>query len=154
MIVAGIDPGKEGGLCVLRSGRPVLTVPLPYAGPFPDMREILRLIEDEGYPDLVAVEAQSGRITDGVRSLNCLLPSYGVLVGAFTVLGWPLALPAPKQWKASVLAHTKKDKAAAIHRVLTRYPSVDLRPGRRTKPHDGIADAVCIAEWGVTAARP
>jgi hypothetical protein len=28
------------------------------------------------------------------------------------------------------------------------FPEVDLYPGKRRKPHDGIAEAVLIADWG------
>ena len=65
------------------------------------------------------------------------------------VAGWPLLTPGPKDWKRVVLAGTARDKEAAIEYVAKRFPTVDMFPGRRRKAADGIADAVCIADWGL-----
>ena len=39
-------------------------------------------------------------------------------------------------------------KAASIYYVREHFPDINLVPPRAKKPHDGLADAVCIAVWG------
>jgi hypothetical protein len=45
----------------------------------------------------------------------------------------------------TVLSHDTK--AASVAYVREHFPGVDLVPPRSKKPHDGLADAVCIAAW-------
>ena len=42
----------------------------------------------------------------------------------------------------------RKEPLAAIDYVSMRYPEVNLTPGAKRKPSDGIADACCIAIYG------
>ena len=52
-------------------------------------------------------------------------------------------------WKKTVLAGTAKDKDAAIEYCRRAFPQVSLLPGPRCrKPHDGMADALCLLEYG------
>ena len=44
-----------------------------------------------------------------------------------------------------VLSHDTK--AASVAYVREHFPGVELVPPRSKKPHDGLADAVCIAAW-------
>jgi len=45
----------------------------------------------------------------------------------------------------TILSHDTK--AASVAYVREHYPGVDLVPPRSRNPHDGLADAVCIAAW-------
>ena len=66
----------------------------------------------------------------------------------------------PRTWQSKILkglpGETTKERS--IHFARCEYPDVDLTPGRLKKPHDGIADAICIARWwlqyGLTAVEP
>ncbi len=54
----------------------------------------------------------------------------------------------PQAWKKAVLAGTARDKAAAIAFATRRFPGVPLLATPRSRtPHDGVADAVCLAEY-------
>jgi hypothetical protein len=62
--------------------------------------DILGLLEDieveiGGAPDLTIVEHQQGQNSDGIKSLNTLLPAYGQLIGALMVYRWKLVTPKP-----------------------------------------------------------
>lgn len=70
------------------------------------------------------------------------------MIGIVEAAGIPYRLVTPQAWKKRVLAGTTKDKDAAISFVRRAYPTIDLTPGKKRTPHDGIADAVCLAEWG------
>ena len=73
---------------------------------------------------------------------------YGQLIGMFQTMDLPFALVAPRTWKRSVFVFEQKvDKTTACDYVHDNYPGVGLFPGRARKPHDGIAEAVCIAVW-------
>lgn len=54
---------------------------------------------------------------------------------------WPEAITRTKQ----VLSHDTK--AASIAYAREHFPGVELVPPRCKNPHDGLADALCIAAW-------
>jgi crossover junction endodeoxyribonuclease RuvC len=73
----------------------------------------------------------------------------GLWVGILGALGIPFERVPPQAWKKAVLAGTAKDKAAAIAYCSRRFPAASLlATPRSTKPHDGLADALCLAEYG------
>lgn len=155
-MIAAFDPGlgqsMPGGWCVMDSsdGALVFARELPAAGKTVDIPHIARTLDE--YTDwlstpTIVVEKQHARPQDSHRSMNVALPAYGQLIGMAQGIGWSLVIVDPKDWKSVVLRGTARDKPAACAYVAQRYPGVDLRPGRRRKAHDGIADAVCIAEW-------
>ena len=152
-IVVGIDPGKEGGVCVNRGGYIGAEArPLPLAGKLVDLKALRGFIlpmHSSPPPDLVAVEFQQAMPGDGFQSLNYLLPQYGQILGACMAWGWPVRTPKPRAWKAEVLKGTAKDKIAAVQYASLLYPGISLTPGKKRRPHDGMADALCIAEWAL-----
>ena len=72
----------------------------------------------------------------------------GDLLGILEALGIPYRLVTPQAWKKTVLAGTTKDKSAAVQFCRRAFPGVSLTPGRKRVPHDGMADALCLAEYG------
>ena len=55
----------------------------------------------------------------------------------------------PQALKKEVLAGTAKDKQAAIDHCLSAYPGVRLMATDKSRTyHSGMADAICIAEYG------
>ena len=65
-----------------------------------------------------------------------------------------IRLVTPQAWKAAILAGTPKDKTAAIQHVDRVYPSLNIDVGtKKVIYHDGVADAVCLAEYGAAIAR-
>ncbi len=55
---------------------------------------------------------------------------------------WPEALLITK----TTISHDTK--AASLAYVREHFPTLNLIPPRARNPHDGLADAVCIAVWG------
>ena len=51
----------------------------------------------------------------------------------------------------SALSHDTK--AASLAYVRANFPNLNLIPPRARNPHDGLADAVCIAVWGSTQVK-
>ena len=147
MNIAGIDPGKSGGLAVLTSNGTHQSIPMPIIGNDLDGRTIMAWLDDMA-PALVIVEQVAAMPKQGVTSTFTFGKGYGMILGILEAKGYAYRLVTPQAWKKSVLAGTKKDKAAAIAFVHRAYPEIDLTPGKKRTPHDGIADAVCLAEYG------
>ncbi|MEM7000893.1 MAG: Holliday junction endonuclease [Pseudomonadota bacterium] len=153
--VVGIDPGQQGGVACLghalhlRDDEPRFQAKLmPYIAKEFSAKGLQELVAAYK-PDLLVVEHAQPMPKQGVTSMFNYGRDFGKILAVCELAEIPWQLVRPPAWKKRVLAGTARDKNAAINHVRHRYPWVDLTPGRRTKPHDGIADAVCIAEWGV-----
>lgn len=70
-----------------------------------------------------------------------------MLLGALKTSQLPHYRVRPQAWKQLVLAGTAKDKAAAIAFCRNAHPTLELVPPRFRAPHDGMAEAVCLAHW-------
>ena len=150
MKVLGIDPGLAGGWATLYGGAEMGGEPMPLAGEFYDCRTLRVLVElGFGPPDLVVIEQVGAMPKQGLSSTFKFGRGYGQLIGMCQTLAWPYILVPPQAWKAKVLAGTPKDKAAAVAFVAARYPDIQLIQPRCRVPHDGVADAVCLAHYGV-----
>jgi len=103
---------------------------------------------------VICIEKQQAMPKQGIVSTFHLGESYGILQGIASGLQIPCMLVGPKQWKKVVLENTMMDKTAAINYVRNRYPSIDMNVGKRKEIfHDGMADAVCIADYGLRIRR-
>lgn len=144
--VMGIDPGLRGAFACL--GPETIAGPIPIAS---DEIDIYRLssIVSMHKPELIVVEWAQAMPKQGVASTFKYGKGFGKILGMLETLGIAHQLVRPRAWKGAVLSGTKKDKAAAIHYVRRKYPTIDLTPGTHRKPHDGIADAVCIADYAL-----
>lgn len=150
MIIVGIDPGKAGGVALLTPAM-ASGYPMPLVGKDIDGRYLTEWL-GRVRPNLVIIEkvgaARVNGRPQGGTSMFTFGTGFGKLLGVLEALNTPHRLVTPQTWKATVLKGTKKDKAAAIDFVHRAYPSVELMPGRCSTPQDGIADAVCLAEYG------
>ncbi len=77
--------------------------------------------------------------------------NYQAVLSVLEVLRIPFVFCTAQQWKQTVLAGLpwKGNKSCSCVYVENKYPQIELVSGRRKKPHDGIADAVCICEYGI-----
>jgi hypothetical protein len=160
MIVLGIDPGASGGLVLLEAADPCPAVldaiALDDLGPSwwapGPMEDTIRRLPRR--PDRIALEAAqaprtgSGRVGRGGHKIGM---RWGYL-HAVCALTWPGALlwtPAASSWTAILRDQPGQGKARAVALCSTRLPGLDLTPGRRRKPHDGLADAGALALWAL-----
>ena len=160
MILCGIDPGLDGGLALLNDAGEIVglhVMPTIRGGRKGcrggkeelDLSELARLFRAHGV-SRVYLERVSAMKGWGAGSAWRFGVGWGQIQGLAWGLGLGLVLVPPKTWQTKVLAGTTRDKGAAVAYVLRRWPGVDLRPGRRTKHHDGLADACCLAAFGLT----
>lgn len=146
MTCVGIDPGKEGGIAIRSSG-------LVYALPMPDQyNKVVTLLAALQKPVMVCMEEGQAFPGQGVVSMFNYGKTNGILEGILIALEIPYVLVKPQIWQKEVLAgksrRTSVDKkAASIEYATGRFPHISLVFGRRTKPHDGMADALCIMDY-------
>ena len=145
--ICGIDPGKQGALAVIGEGEPSILL-MPYVGKELDCRAVFSFLKDNEV-DGVVLERQIGMAGQGRTSIFSIAKAYGELRACVEILGVPYLTPLPTQWTKVALAGVpgsgKARNVAASRRL---FPNVNLTPGRRTKPHDGIADALLLATFG------
>tara|TARA_A100001201_G_scaffold143757_1_gene147281 strand:+ start:23926 stop:24378 length:453 start_codon:yes stop_codon:yes gene_type:complete len=140
----GIDPGQTGGVAII--GDDSLAQVMPLTGKQVDGAKIAFWLKTFD-PKLVVVEQVHSMPKQGVASSFKFGVSYGIVIGAVLAAGIPLQTVTPQAWKKKILAGTTRDKHAAIEFSARMFPWADLTPGAKRKPHDGIADALCLAEF-------
>ncbi len=144
-LIIGVDPGKSGGWAILTPEGARVGV-MPLAGKDPDLGALAASWRGASYAVVEKVGAMPGQ---GVVSMFSFGRSFGSVLGVLAGLGIPCELVTPQRWKGLVLDGSAKDKDAAIAWCRRVHPRVSLLPNERARvPHDGIADALCIAEYG------
>jgi len=84
----------------------------------------------------------------GVVSMFNYGKGVGRVQGVVLALGLDLIEVRPQVWKRAILPCIEKGKAEAIRYIKFQFPEIELvLPGCK-KPHDGLADAACIAVYG------
>ncbi len=151
MITIGIDPGKSGAIAIMENGSVIYCEPLPFIGDELDTRTLSMEILNRrsGKPCKAVLEKVHAMPGQGVCSMFTFGKIYGELRGMLKTLAISIIEPTPQAWKKEVLngSNWKDNKAASCEYVMKRHPNVDLTPGRKKNPHDGMADAVCLAEF-------
>lgn len=150
----GIDPGLRGGVAALDPGGQVIgTWPMPVAGGeihaagLADLLRSLRCLDSHQDIGRVCLEKVAAMPKQGVSSTFTFGSGWGMVRGVCAALAIPVLLVPPTVWKKRVLLGFTHDKAGALQFCASRWPTNDLvLPGCR-KPHDGIADALCLAEY-------
>jgi crossover junction endodeoxyribonuclease RuvC len=143
------DPGKDGGIAW--NAATCGAIAMPISGKEIDIYEISQLIKSQCWPDnsIAIIEQVHSMPGQGVKSVFTFGKGYGSLIGLLVGLGIRTELVTPQAWKKVVLAGTVKDKDAAIAYCRRAFPQISLLATPRCKtPHDGIADALCILEYG------
>ena len=155
--VIGIDPGLSGGIAVIRNPNQVDAIPIPATEGDLDVYKIWNWVGYRASPyspveewnAIAYIEAVHAMPGQGVSSVFKFGYVTGILHGVIRAMKIPLKLVTPQAWKKEILAGTAKDKQAAIDYCLRVYPNVKLIATDRSRTyHSGMADALCIAEYG------
>lgn len=158
----GIDIGLKGALAVIDPDGVVTTYPMPVVKDQLDLRGLLDIMDltiiNQSSKDMSVVFEKLGVIF-GTSKATAF--SMGLQLGAMEMLCVSqmvsyTKVPA-KQWQKDMFmgvdeiknAKGKRDtKAMALVAVKRLFPNLKLTFGERaTKPHDGLVDAVLMAEW-------
>lgn len=147
MLIVGIDPGQTGGVAVLESS-PILYV-MKDSTWFADMMEELK-----AQPLKVYIERAQAMPKNGAVSMFKYGQHFGELLGVLTALQIPFETVPPVTWTKAIHQTTNKTigpKARSLQAVQRLFPGVrltDPESERAKKPHEGIVDALLIAEYG------
>jgi crossover junction endodeoxyribonuclease RuvC len=164
MRIIGIDPGKSGAVAVIdQQSHSVIfkqIVPTIKVGKskqeydLQGMREIL-LSNSDDTDAKVFIERQQARPGQGVSSMFTTGKGYGMWLGLCAGLQIPIEVVSPLSWTKEVLRGVPGEgKGRNILGAKRLFPSVDLRKSERSRvPHDGICDAILIAEYGWRVSR-
>jgi len=152
MRVIGIDVGFKGAIALLGSKVDgVVMMPVAKGEKiYLDLPMIVGRLEMY-QPDLVVIEKVSAMPKQGVTSVFRFGEQFGMIQGICSALNLPYILVRPQEWKKKILVgYPKGDKSASIRYVKQKYPHISLLPTKRSKKDsDGMADAICIAEYGL-----
>ena len=145
MIYIGIDPGKSGGYAVIKTMtiyNNVIVKPWDDTEFVHDMREIY-LDNEISMCCLEKVGAMPGQ---GVTSMFSFGKSAGFIEGVLEAFSIPYQLVPPQTWKKAYSLNSNKQTSIEVCRKL--FPAVSLmRTERCKKPHDGMAEALLMAEY-------
>lgn len=162
MIIIGIDPGATGGVACLSGHNTELRSWTPQWFPMPTVDKVLdparladqlrTVVEDRPMKCTAVVERGQAMPKQGVSSSFAFGRSCGIVEGVVAALGVPIVFVRPRVWQKVMHAGVEgvdrgpKEKSAIAARRL--FPGLDLRPSARaTKQHEGVVDALLIAEW-------
>lgn len=155
MIFIGIDPGRSGGIALIdESIGEIRVMQMPMLGHEIDTVTFKDFIYSTSPSRLTAhhsmlagIEKVGAMPKQGVTSMFNFGFSTGMIHGMLATLHIQRKIVTPQAWKKEILVGTAKDKEAAIEYCAATYPSISLIPTGCRKPQDGMADALCIAEY-------
>ena len=141
MIYIGIDPGKNGGIAIIDSDGVI-------AFPFSEERLLIELdgIAQE-YECICYLEHVHAMPKQGVSSTFNFGMNFGFIQGVLKAYEIPYELVTPQKWKKEFSCTSDKNTSIEVCKRL--FPGVNLKATDRCKKdHDGIAEALLIAEYG------
>jgi crossover junction endodeoxyribonuclease RuvC len=152
-IILGIDPGQHGAIVALDGhAAPVASWLMPAAPrvglDLGQLQAILFEARALGEHLEAVLERAQPMPRQGVSSTFAYGRDFGRLEALLYGACVPVELVTPATWHRQLVGGKRGDpKAEALALVRRRLPDLDLTPGRRRVPHDGIVDAACLALW-------
>ena len=154
----GIDPGLTGAFGVIEGNH-------IYGAPIPTFWRVLKSGKRRKQYDYMAIRKFLKVRKDAIVTLEEQFPfpgqgvvsqfstgfGYGLLLGMMCGLGIVTKIVHAKVWQKEFFKRDmeKTTKEQALEVVKEIYPHVDLFSSERSAvPHDGIVDAILIAEYG------
>lgn len=178
MNVIGIDPGLSGGICVLNDKEGIIDVlKMPLCtrpnrkGNYIDLKKIFDFITDYSRYDEyknkdnlygIFIERQFILRSQGMSSGSKTMYQSGLLYGLCFAECDNLQEVNAKDWQTPIFKkvdqtninsykYSSDTKLQSIAYVEQNFDRKYLfTSGRQTKPSDGLADAICIASYGLT----
>ena len=142
MIYIGIDPGKNGGIALIDDKMMGRTYP------FSDEFLVKELHDcSKNVPCKCVLEHVHAMPKQGVSSTFNFGMNFGFIQGVLKAYGIPYELVTPQKWKKEFSCTSDKNTSIEVCKRL--FPNVNLKATERCKKdHDGMAEALLIAEYG------
>lgn len=147
MIYIGIDPGKNGGIACISDNSKNDGEAYPYSDDV--LINNLGFIYTQGWKDNVIcyLEHVHAMPKQGVSSTFNFGMNFGFIQGVLKAYGIPYELVTPQKWKKEFSCTSDKNTSIEVCKRL--FPNVNLKATERCKKdHDGMAEALLIAEYG------
>ena len=137
----GVDPGASGSLAVINGDGEVVSL-IPF-----DEKEYKSILYGISVMPCSAVVEHVGAMPkQGVSSTFKFGQNFGFILGLMTAFEIPFELVRPQKWKKEFSCTSDKNTSIAVAQRL--FPKADLRRTPRcSKPHDGHAEALLMAEY-------
>ena len=152
MIFIGIDPGLSGAIATIGpvAVRAQKTPVIEGEKRQMNLPACSRLLEDakNAGPTFAVIEKVGAMPGQGVTSMFTFGKGYGSWLGLLAAHGIAFQEVHPNTWKKAMLESVGKDKGASINRAASLFPALSLVPDGCRTPHDGMAEAVLLAEYG------
>lgn len=142
MIYIGIDPGKNGGIAVFKDLCEYVEV-----RPYSDDILLNNMKVGRTFDIICYLEQVHAMPKQGVSSTFNFGMNYGFIQGVLKAYGIPYELVTPQKWKKEFSCTSDKNTSIEVCKRL--FPNVNLKATERCKKdHDGMAEALLIAEYG------
>lgn len=150
----GIDPGLGGAFAIVD-----ISGGVRYASPFSllvenhkkvlDCKDLyLQITKFTSRINTCAIEQVHAMPKQGVVSTFSFGRGFGSLICLLDVLYIPFEQVTSQRWKRKLFGYTTPDKKKSIEFAKSlENGSKYLIPERRRTEHDGVADAICLAEY-------
>lgn len=139
----GIDPGKNGGIACIDTESGIC-----YTEPYND-KALIDLCSSEsrkGQNVMCCLEKVGAMPGQGVVSMFNFGQSVGYIKGVLEAFRIPYQEITPQKWKREFGLTSDKAKSAEVCGKL--FPDISLLATERCrKPHDGMAEALLMAEY-------
>lgn len=146
MIYIGIDPGKNGGYAVINTESVNVIVNPWDEHRFKNDMKFFSSAFEPGEEIRCCLEKVGAMPGQGVTSMFSFGTGYGFIQGVLTAFEIPYQLVPPQTWKKAFSLNS--DKQTSIEVCQRLFPNVNLyRTERCKKPHDGMAEALLMAEF-------
>ena len=161
----GIDNGINGGLAIIgpvRGAPPVAVLRMPVKAGQVDVLAVLEWLEAHVTPAVIGVESPC-HVMKQIQSMRSLAINYGLLLGCLRIRyrNFPTKIVevdahSSTSWQKVILGKVPKGetKAYALAAAKCIWPDESFIPSGCRTPHDGIIDAVLIAEFLRRRAKP
>lgn len=147
MIYIGIDPGKNGGIAFVETVFHQLNTARVEVFDESRFISLLKNLENQEYCCKCVVEHVHAMPKQGVSSTFNFGMNFGFIQGVLRAYGIPYELVSPQKWKKEFSVTSDKNTSIAVCKRL--FPDVNLKATNRCKKdHDGMAEALLIAEYG------
>jgi len=158
----GIDLGLKGGIVVLKNNKLIFKCIMPLIGGDLDLMRIATILNKYRKKNThVVLERFAGFFGYSKKAATSLSKQSGKIEGILAVLRIPYTAVLPQTWQKVIWVGTKiqfkkskgkqvKDtKKTSLLTVTRLFPNESfLASTRCTVPHDGLVDAVLLAEFG------
>jgi hypothetical protein len=151
--VLGIDPGLEGGLALIGPDG-ILLEEMPVVANEIDTATLLPWLEEHRESiGMIYLEKVAPRRMQGLKSVITSCSNWGVLKGLLLSSGFSFVVVDPSDWTKEIhkgIANDDMKPKPRSRLALTQlFPRVAVpKKGRKGEPHEGLMDALLIAEYG------